>query len=102
MPSPDPMSARLRTVVFPVAGLGTAERQSLAEDRAQAVIDRYGTLLTAGGEAPRIAAQPAGDGLFEVRVTYDMTAHPIRRYAAIMPLPSPTMTASVLVTNGGY
>ena len=64
-------------------------------------MDGYGALL-AGGEISEISAQPAGDGLFEVRVSYDLSASPIMRYAGFVPLPGSVVTSSVLVTNGSY
>ncbi len=84
-----------------MAGLSSAERTSLAQARAQEVMDGYGALL-AGGEISEISAQPAGDGLFEVRVSYDLSASPIMRYAGFVPLPGSVVTSSVLVTNGSY
>ena len=84
-----------------VAGLSTAERASLAQSRAQAVINGYGTLLAAGG-GPVVTAAADATGTFRVRVSYSMSGSPIMRYAAFVPLPSPTVSASVIVTNGSY
>jgi len=84
-----------------VAGLSTAERTALAQDRAQAVISGYGTLLAAGG-GPVVTAVPDATGTFRVRVSYNMSGSPMMRYAAFVPMPSPTVSASVIVTNGSY
>jgi Flp pilus assembly protein TadG len=84
-----------------VAGLSTAERTALAQDRAQAVISGYGTLLAAGG-GPVVTAGPDATGTFRVRVSYNMSGSPMMRYAAFVPMPSPTVSASVVVTNGSY
>lgn len=84
-----------------VAGLSTTERATLAQSRARAVIDGYGTLLAAGG-GPVITAAADGTGTFRVRVSYTMSGSPMMRYAAFVPMPSPTISASIVVTNGGY
>ena len=84
-----------------VAGLSTAERTALAQDRAQAVISGYGTLLAAGG-GPVVTAGPDATGTFRVRVSYNMSGSPMMRYAAFVPMPSPTVSTSVIVTNGSY
>lgn len=84
-----------------MAGLSTAERVSLAQSRAQAVIDGYGRLLSSGGTA-RIEASPDGTGMFRVEVRYDLSGSPLMRYAGFIPMPSPTLAATVIVTNGSY
>lgn len=84
-----------------VAGLSTAERTSLAQSRAQAVINGYGTLLASGG-GPVITAGADATGTFRVRVSYSMSGSPMMRYAAFVPMPSPTVSASIIVTNGSY
>ncbi|WP_313804540.1 TadE/TadG family type IV pilus assembly protein [Sphingobium sp.] len=84
-----------------VAGLSTTERASLAQGRAQAVINGYGTLLASGG-GPVITAAADATGTFRVRISYDMSGSPMMRYAAFVPMPSPTVSASIIVTNGSY
>lgn len=84
-----------------MAGLSVAERSTLARDRAQAVIDGYGSLL-ASGSTPQIDAVPDGTGLFKVSVRYDMSGSPLLRYAAFIPMPSTSLDATVIVTNGSY
>ena len=84
-----------------MAGLSSSERADLARARAQAVINGYGTLLSSGG-TPDIQAQPDGIGQFKVQVRYDMSRSRLMRYAAFVPLPSTTLGATVIVTNGSY
>ncbi|EZP74326.1 Pilus assembly protein TadE [Sphingomonas paucimobilis] len=84
-----------------MAGLSTAERTTLARERAQTVIDGYGSLLSSGS-APRIEAAADGTGMFRVRVRYDMSGSALLRYAAFIPMPSTSIDATVLVTNGSY
>lgn len=84
-----------------VAGLSTTERSQLARDRAQAVIGRYGSLLSSGG-GTAVTVGPDGTGLFRVQVSHDMRGSPIMRYAGFLPMPSPNVTASSIVTNGSY
>ncbi|WP_235589584.1 MULTISPECIES: TadE family protein [Sphingobium] len=84
-----------------MAGLSATERTTLARARAQAVIDGYGALLSSGG-TPDIQAQADGTGQFKVQVRYDMSGSPMMRYGGFIPLPSTTLGASVVVTNGSY
>lgn len=84
-----------------MAGLSTAERATLARTRAQSVIDGYGALLSSGG-TPAIEAGADGTGLFKVKVRYDMSGSPLLRYAAFIPMPSTSLAATVIVTNGSY
>lgn len=84
-----------------MAGLSASERATLARTRAQAVIDGYGTLLSSGG-TPDIQAQADGTGLFKVQVRYDMSGSALMRYGNFIPLPSTTLGATVIVTNGSY
>lgn len=83
-----------------VAGLSTQERVTLAQQRATQVLTGYGSLL--GGSSPQVTAAPDTTGVFKVTVSYDMTDSPIMRYGGFVPLPDETITASVMVTNGGY
>jgi Flp pilus assembly protein TadG len=83
-----------------VAGLSTAERTTLAQSRARSVVEAYGALL--GSAAPVISAAPDGTGTFRVRVSQDMSGSAVMRYAVFIPLPSATVSASVIVTNGSY
>ncbi|TCM15366.1 TadE-like protein [Novosphingobium sp. PhB165] len=84
-----------------VAGLSTSERTSLAQARAAAVMKNYSAIL-GGGSDPVISAGADGTGVFKVQVSYDMSKSPIMRYGNMVPLPSPNLTASASVTNGGY
>jgi Flp pilus assembly protein TadG len=83
-----------------VAGLSSQERASLARLRAGQVLAGYGSLM--GGSTPQVTAAPDGMGVFKVTVSYDITGSPIMRYGAFVPLPDEVITASVMVTNGGY
>lgn len=83
-----------------MAGLSTAERASLAQSRAQRVIDGYGGLLASG--TPVISAAADATGTFRVRISYDMSGSAVMRYAGFIPMPSSTLSASVIVTNGSY
>ncbi|KFG90972.1 Pilus assembly protein TadE [Sphingobium herbicidovorans NBRC 16415] len=84
-----------------MAGLSATERTTLAQARAQAVIDGYGALLSSGG-TPDIQAQADGTGQFKVQVRYDMSGSPMVRYGGFIPLPSTMLGATVVVTNGSY
>lgn len=83
-----------------VAGLSSAERVVLAETRARQVLSGYGALV--GGSIPDVDAVPDGTGVFKVTVSYNIKDSPIMRYGAFVPLPDNVITASVMVTNGGY
>jgi hypothetical protein len=84
-----------------LAGLSTGERTTLAVARAQQVLDEYGLMLSAGSQ-PDIEAGVGPSGSFKVEISYDISGSPIMRYGAILPLPNPTITASVIVSNGSY
>ena len=84
-----------------MAGLDSAERQQFALDRAQLVINNYGTIFVSNS-TPEVTAQAIGTGVFEVRVSYDMTGHPIMRFVPFIPLPEPEIVSAVVVTNGSY
>lgn len=83
-----------------VAGLSSAERMTLAQQRATQVLSGYGSLM--GGSTPQVVAAPDTTGVFKVTVSYDMSNSPIMRYGGFVPLPAKVVTASVMVTNGGY
>lgn len=84
-----------------MAGLDSNERTQFATGRAEQVISNYGPIF-ASGEGPQITAAPIGVGVFEVRVSYDMSAHPIISFTPFIPLPQPEIVSSVVVTNGSY
>jgi Flp pilus assembly protein TadG len=84
-----------------MAGLGSAERVSLATARAQQVIDGYGVLLSDNGSAD-VTAQAIGTGVFEVTVSYDISGSPFMRFSGFVPLPEGPIESSVVVTNGSY
>lgn len=84
-----------------MAGLDSAERTQFATTRAQQVIDNYGAIFTSG-DGPQVTAAAIGVGVFEVRVRYDMSAHPITRFTPFIPLPQSEIVSAVVVTNGSY
>ncbi len=83
-----------------MAGLSTGERSTLAQARVTTVAAAYGALLSPADLD--VTAEKDGTGLFRVRVTYDMGTNSILRFGAFLPMPSPTIEASVVVTNGSY
>ena len=84
-----------------MAGLGSAERTTLATTRASQVLASYGSLLSANG-GPTVTTSAAGTGTFKVLISYNMMGSPIMRYGRFIPLPASTITASAVVTNGSY
>lgn len=84
-----------------MAGLSQTERQDLAIRRAGEILTNYGSLL--GGKSPVVTAAPdTTPGVFKVTIVYDMSSSPIMEFGSFVPLPQKQITASVLVTNGGY
>jgi hypothetical protein len=47
-------------------------------------------------------AQADGTSLFKVQVRYNMGGSALMRYGNFIPLPSTTLGATVIVTNGSY
>lgn len=84
-----------------MAGLSSAERAGLAETQAASVLQRYGSII-GSNPAPEITAAPISTGVFEVRVRYNIAAHPIMQVGFFIPLPDPQLEATVVVTNGSY
>jgi len=84
-----------------MAGLSSVEREALALERADEVIARYGELL-GGQDGPEVTAGPIATGVFEVRVTYDMSEHPIMQFGGFIPLPDTNISSAVVITNGSY
>jgi Flp pilus assembly protein TadG len=85
-----------------MAGLSTGERITLAKTRANAVIDKYGSLLSTGNVHPVVTPERESTGVFKVTVTYNIASAPLMRFASFLPLPAPDITSSVIVTNGSY
>lgn len=85
-----------------MAGLSTSERSSLALARANAVLASYSPLISSQSPGLDVSAESTGTGLFRVTVTYDITGNDFLRYGAFLPMPSSTIDASVVVTNGSY
>lgn len=88
-----------------VAGMSTAERSSLAQAAAAAVLENYGSLLNS--ENWTITAQPGTVAhTFEVSVRYDLSGKKFEDVASsisvLIPLPTDTPTATATVGFGGY
>lgn len=84
-----------------LAGLSSAERITLAQQRAQVVAESFRAIV--GGNNPFVVqAQSEGTDVFKVTVSYDMSGSPIMKYAGFLPLPSTTVEATTRVTNGSY
>lgn len=84
-----------------MAGLDSTERAQFATARAEQVIANYGAIF-GSGDGPEVTAAPIGVGVFEVRVRYDMSAHPITQFTPFIPIPQPEIVSAVVVTNGSY
>lgn len=84
-----------------LAGLSSAERTTLATQRAQAVAESF-RAIAGGSSAFVVQTGTEGSDVFKVTVSYDMSGSPIMRYAGFLPLPSTTVEATTRVTNGSY
>lgn len=84
-----------------VAGISISQREELATNRANAVIDAYGSLLAAGGGAQPTTISNDPVGTFKVRVTYDISQSTLYDYSFI-PMPPSPIIATTVVTNGSY
>jgi Flp pilus assembly protein TadG len=83
-----------------VAGMGEAERETLANARVQAVVSGYAPLLDT---AKVVVAYPAAAaGYFSVSVTYPVAELGLAAYSALAPVPSLSPTRTATVTVGGY
>lgn len=88
-----------------IAGMNDSERQILAVETAQRVLDNYGLLIGYGPGGPaQIVAQPVSGqpGLYEVVITYDFSETGLGGLGGLVPLPNPVSTTRVIVSNGGY
>jgi Flp pilus assembly protein TadG len=83
-----------------VAGMGAAERQTLAAGRIQAVVAGYAPLLDTA--KVQVAYPAAASGYFSVSVTYPVVELGLARYAALAPVPALSPTRTATVTTGGY
>jgi len=84
-----------------LAGLSSAERSTLAQERAQEVAESFRAIV-GGNNAFVVETQSEGSEVFKVTVSYDMSGSPIMNYAGFIPLPSSTVEATTRVTNGSY
>lgn len=83
-----------------VAGMGAAERQSLAASRVQAVVSGYSPLLD---PAKVVTEYPSVQtGYFSVKVTYPVLELGLSHYSALAPVPSASPSRTATVTTGGY
>jgi Flp pilus assembly protein TadG len=83
-----------------VMGLSSAERSTLAKARVAEVLAAYRPLTGTG--TPLVVATPLGAGLFQVRVTYDISDSPIMNYASLLPMPTAILRSEITVSNGSY
>lgn len=82
-----------------VAGLSPAERKALAVNTVNKILDDMP--IVARDHATVIADAVQGDPrLFQVSVTYDFSSFGFGAYAALLPLPAASPTATVTVSNG--
>ncbi len=84
-----------------LAALSASERNQLAEERAREVVENFRSIMGGDNEVA-IVTQSQSSDVFEITVSYDMSASPIMAYARFLPLPSSTVEATVKVTNGSY
>lgn len=84
-----------------VAGISISQREELAKNRADAVINAYGPLLAAG-EGAKVEAT-TGDSVetFKVKVTYNISESALYDYS-FLPMPPSPISATTTVTNGSY
>ena len=80
-----------------IAGLGSAERTSLARAHFDAKIEAY-PLLDPGAADLRVE----DDGRYtEVRITYSVENHPAYVFQGLIPLPESPFTYRQVIRNGG-
>lgn len=84
-----------------VAGLSTGERASLATAQANAVLDAYGPLIAPGNVTVTPQQVPGDSSSYEVSVTYNFASLGLSKLAGLLPIPTATPTATVIVANGG-
>lgn len=84
-----------------VAGLDTAERITLATDEVTNFFTAYGPMLSLSHATILAQQVPGNAGAFEVAVTYDFSSMGLGTLAGLLPVPTATPTATVIVSNGG-
>jgi Flp pilus assembly protein TadG len=85
-----------------VAGLTTAERESLATAMVQNIFASYAPMLTLPAGQPTFPSTGGNAGLFKVSVTYDISGFGFNSLAGLLPVPLSNPSATVTVSNGGY
>jgi len=83
-----------------VTGLTDAERQSLATQRATALVTSYGAVLNTATVV--VQAAPTSAGAFAVTVSQQFNALGLGNISAILPMPPTQQSATVEVARGGY
>jgi Flp pilus assembly protein TadG len=82
-----------------ITGLTDAERQSLATQKATALVASYGALLNTGSVT--IQAVPTSAGAFAVTITNQFDAFGLGNIT-ILPMPPALQSATAEVARGGY
>jgi Flp pilus assembly protein TadG len=83
-----------------IAGYSDAERNSLAQARAAAVISSFGGFLNSS--AVTVSTASTGAGTYAVTVRYQFDALGLIGAASLLPLPPTDQVATVEVSFGGY
>lgn len=85
-----------------VAGLNNDERKALGEATVVAVFNGYAPVFKPG-LMTKLAKPVAGnDHLFQVTVTYDLSNYGLSTFSNLLPVPSTTISATSIVSNGSY
>jgi Flp pilus assembly protein TadG len=83
-----------------IAGFSDAERSSLAQARAAAVVSSFGGFLNSG--AVTVSGASTGTGTYAVTVQYQFDALALIGGASLLPIPPANQKATVEVSYGGY
>ena len=85
-----------------VAGLNNDERKALGEATVTAIFNAYAPVFKPS-LMTRLAAPVAGNShLFQVTVTYDLSGYGFSTFSNLLPVPSTTISATSVVSNGSY
>jgi len=84
-----------------VAGLDNAERQQLALQRADYMVESNG-FLSPDRMSIVAAPDPEQAKTFVVQITYDASEMPIFAFSGFIPTPSPTITRTSAIQRGGF
>jgi Flp pilus assembly protein TadG len=85
-----------------LAGLSTAERVQLATARVSSMLAACAPVINSQNATVVAKQDPVNPGLFDVQITYDFSQFAFGALGTILPVPSPTPTVMVTVSNGGY